>query len=94
LGSHTYSSRVRIVHSMALRRTLLTDTDRILLYVLIMLFGIGLFALLQGYVITLNTSAWTFRGASFVIAVLPILPFLFLISIIVIPIYFIAESAE
>lgn len=66
----------------------------ILLYVLTMLLGIGLFVALQSYVMALDMSLWTFQGAAFVKLVIPILPAIFLICIIVIPVYYIVEAAE
>lgn len=70
------------------------DYSKILLYVLVMLMGIFLFVLMQGYMIALDTSTWTFLGHIEAGAFLQITPVLFLISLIVIPVYFIVKEAE
>ena len=70
------------------------EHGQMLLYVLTMLFGVGLFVALQSYVMALDMSLWAFQGASFVKLVIPILPTIFLICIIVIPVYFILEAAD
>ena len=70
------------------------EHGQILLYTLTMLFGIGLFVALQSYVMALDMTLWTFQGAAFVKLVIPILPVIFLICIIVIPVYFIVEAAD
>jgi hypothetical protein len=70
------------------------EHGQILLYVLTMLFGVGLFVALQSYVVGMNMTTWSFQGASFVKLVIPILPTIFLICIIVIPVYFIMEAAD
>lgn len=68
--------------------------DKILFYSLMMLVGIGVYVMLQSYTISLVTTSWTFRGATFVKAVVPVLPILFLIGVIVIPVYFLKEAAD
>lgn len=70
------------------------DYSKILIYAITMLIGIALFSILESYIITLDTSAWAFTGANFIISVLPILPILFLVGIIVVPVYFIVEEAQ
>lgn len=69
------------------------DHEKLLFYVLIMLFGIGLYVPLQGYMIALDTSGWTFAGASFVASIIPILPILWLLAVTLVPTYFIVENA-
>jgi len=70
------------------------DYGKIMLYVLVILMGIFLYALLQGYMISLDTSSWTFLGHVEAALFLNITPVLFLISIILIPVYFIVQEAE
>jgi len=70
------------------------DHEKILFYVIMMLVGVGVYVMLQSYTMSLVTTSWTFRGASFVIAVLPILPVFFLVMVILIPVYFIVEAAD
>lgn len=70
------------------------DYSKILLYVLVMLMGIFLFVLMQGYMISLDTSAWTFRGHVEAALMLNVVPPLFLIILILIPTYYIIQEAE
>lgn len=68
------------------------DMSKILTNVLIIIFGIGLFVYLQSSIMALETSAWTFGGHDIVIAILPILPTIFLVCLIAIPIAIIAKE--
>jgi len=70
------------------------DYGKIMLYILVILMGIFLYALLQGYMIALDTSTWTFLGHLEAAAFLQITPVLFLISLIIIPVYFIIQEAD
>lgn len=70
------------------------DYGKILLYVLVILMGIFLYALLQGYMISLDTSGWTFLGHVEAAMFLQITPVLFLLALIVIPVYFIIQEAD
>jgi hypothetical protein len=70
------------------------EHEKILFYIILILVGVGVFVMLQSYTISLVTTSWTFRGAAFVKAILPILPLIFLVTVITIPVYFIVEAAE
>lgn len=70
------------------------DYGKIMLYILVIVMGIFLYALLQGYMIALDTSGWTFLGHVEASTFLQITPVLFLISLIVIPVYFIIQEAD
>lgn len=60
-----------------------------LLFILVFVFGVGMFVAMQNGFKTLDTSGWTFLGASFVISFLPVIPYLWLIGIIILNVYFI-----
>ena len=70
------------------------DHGKMLLYVLVMLMGVMLFVLFQGYMMTLDTSAWTFLGHAEASAILQVTPTLFLITLILLPVYFIIKEAQ
>ena len=70
------------------------DASRIMFYTILMLFGIGLFVALQSYVIGLDMSAWSFEGAAIAKLIVPILPVLFLLGVVLVPVYFIMEGAN
>jgi hypothetical protein len=71
---------------------LLMHYDRILLYTLTMILGIFLFVLFQQHMIALDTSAWTFTGHVEAAMLLQITPYLFILTIIIVPLYFIMEE--
>jgi hypothetical protein len=70
------------------------EVGKLIMYVFLILFGIGLFVYLQGFVQTLDMSGWTFGGASFVRTVIPAMPMIFLVVLIVIPVYFVVEEVR
>lgn len=68
------------------------DIKETLATMLIFVFGIGFFILLQDALTTLDTSGWTFTGASFLISFLPVVPWIFLIGGLTVPIYILMRS--
>lgn len=63
------------------------EIGEIIAYSFMMVFIIGFFALLNAYLVALDTSAWSFTGSDFAIALLPVLPYLFLLTGIAYSIY-------
>jgi len=68
------------------------EVGRILTYVFLFAIGVGLFVFLQNFMMTLDMSGWTFGGHEFVTPILPVMPTVFLVLLIVVPIYFIRKE--
>jgi len=67
---------------------------KLFIYLLTMFFGIVLFVPLQQATMTTNYSLWTFTGHEAVAAFMPALPYIFLITLLLTPVYFIITGKE
>jgi len=61
------------------------EAGEILVYCLCFAFGIGLFVPLYEQIIAINTTTWTFAGHETVAALLPAVPYIYLMSMIGVP---------
>jgi hypothetical protein len=68
------------------------EREKIFVYALIMILGLGIFPLMQEAIIDKDMSGWTFTGAAFVIRLLGVLPYIWLAAFILIPAYFIMQE--
>ena len=68
--------------------------QKILIMLLMVVLIIGTFPLIQNAIINLDTSLWTFDGASSVILFLSAIPYLYLLIGCLVPVYFIMELRE
>ena len=66
--------------------------DSIVIYLLLMTMGIFLFIILQTYLVALDMSGWTFLGHVEVAAMMPAVPYLFLMMLLLVPAYFILKG--
>jgi uncharacterized membrane protein len=67
--------------------------EKILAYCLMYVFGVGLFALIMANMPTSAImSAWTFVGSEIVAALFPVIPYLFLAAMLILPSYFIIKE--
>ncbi len=69
------------------------DKD-IFIYIMIIVLGGGLFPLLMNAVVNVDTSTWTFTGYQFCINLLPYVPYIFLLVMVLVPIYAIIRGVN
>lgn len=63
------------------------EVSETIVYLFIMLFGIGTFVLMQDAIGALDYEAWTFTGHAIVAAVMPYMSYIYLTAMISVPIY-------
>lgn len=68
------------------------EVNETLAYVLIFVFGIVFFVLINNTIINLDTSAWAFTGHDFVISFLPVIPWMFLVGCLMVPVYMVIKK--
>jgi hypothetical protein len=65
------------------------DYDKLFFYVILTSMLIVLFPITQAYIIGFDSSGWTFTGHEIVWQIVQVIPYLLIISAILVPIYFI-----
>lgn len=70
------------------------ETKDTLVYVCIMVIGIILFPIIQSNISETNMGAWTFSGHEGVASFLSAFPYLFLLSMILVPSYLIIKEVK
>lgn len=68
------------------------ETQETLAYLLIFVFGVVFFIILQNQIGALDTSGWTFTGAEFLIVFIPLVPWLFLAACIIVPVFWMLKK--
>lgn len=68
------------------------DMKTLLVYVVLFAFGILLFIVIQQAVSTTDMSVWTFEGHEGIASFLTVFPYIFLLAVILTPVYMIVEK--
>jgi hypothetical protein len=68
------------------------EISKALTTMLLFVFSVVFFVIINENIASVDTSAWTFVGAAFVISFLPIVPWLFLVGSLSIPIYLLVKT--
>ena len=63
------------------------DVEETLIYILLFLFGVAGFLLIQNATVNLDTSAWTFSGHEFVSIIMPYVSYIYLAVLLLVPTY-------
>ena len=63
------------------------DTEETLIVLLMFLFGIAGFVMLQNEIPLIDTAEWSFTGSGFVIVILPFISWIYLVSMMMVPVY-------
>ena len=70
------------------------EISETIVYMFIMLFGIGTFVLMQDAIGALDYGAWTFTGHAIVAAIMPFISYIYLAAMICVPIYKIMKGVN
>jgi hypothetical protein len=65
------------------------DHGKIIVYLVIMLFGFGIFPLMEEAIVNKDMSGWAFTGSAFLIQLFRAFPYIWLAAFIFIPAYMI-----
>lgn len=71
-----------------------TEIKEYLVYCLLFVFSVVMFILIMDNIQTVETAGWTFTGHEFVASFLPVVPYLWLVGSLSVPIYLIVRETE
>jgi len=63
------------------------ETEEVIIYSLLFIFGVGGFLLIQNAVPTLPMDTWTFTGHEIVASFMPYVSYLYLVAMLLVPTY-------
>lgn len=63
------------------------ETEEVIIYCLLFIFGVGGFLLIQNAVPDLAMDSWTFTGHEIVAAVMPYVSYIYLVAMLLVPTY-------
>lgn len=63
------------------------NTEETLIVILMFLFGVFGFVVLQNEVSAIDTTSWAFTGSEFIIALLPFVSYIYLVVMMTVPVY-------
>lgn len=63
------------------------ETEEIIIYMLLFIFGVGGFLLIQNAIPSLDMAAWTFTGHEIVETFMPYVSWLYLVAMLLVPTY-------
>jgi len=67
--------------------------ETVLVVMLMFVFGIAIFIILNNYILNLDTSSWSFSGYEVIVAILPFIPWIFIVALIMVPTYILFKEA-
>ena len=67
--------------------------ETVLVVMLMFVFGIAIFIILNNYILNLDTSSWSFSGYEVITSILPFIPWIFIVALIMVPTYILFKEA-